>query len=195
MEQAALKVAWVDFVESMAQWTHFVTVTCRPPTEREWVRGYNQRGASYLWKVWGRVVGRQTGEPVWFAVEELHSSGASHLHGLLQCDGAAKEIEAACVEEAGWSRVRDYVARAGAESYVTKYVLKGAREVRWSDGLGKLQTEAKAGRKIRGISSAWRPNGEGDQTGRLERRGDERGVRRSDFRAWGRPGGQGGASW
>jgi len=134
--------AMAAWIQDVAHWEVFATVTFRPPDGQA---GYTQRGHAYCWRQGDLLLSWLRGvSPDWslksFLVEERHESGVPHLHGLvgrargclpLQWD-KVKEIESRMSERVGWTSLRAYDSercgpegKTGCVAYVSKYVCKG----------------------------------------------------------------------
>lgn len=133
--QTTAQLAWAAWLERLARWETFYTLTSRAPSEGEGV-AYTRRGWKWLKARHDEWVERWKFD--YFVVLELHETGVPHLHGLARMrrdpkgqdpdEANLKRFREAAKLDAdlniGWSKVDRYDRERGAARYVTKYVTK-----------------------------------------------------------------------
>lgn len=132
-----------EWVAGLTDWTHFVTLTHRPPDRYE--PGFRRDGSPVMLDTGVRIVGAKRhrravrewffedvrtrdGRAQWWSEMELHESGASHEHGLLRVSETAPvlSIRQSWWDRAGYATIEPIEAAGRAAVYVAKYTGKAA---------------------------------------------------------------------
>lgn len=144
--EAGLAVAALDeygrWIGGLAPWTHFVTLTHRPPEDdrsRTWRRIGVARHRRMVREWFYEDVRPLDRSARWWSEMEFHDSGQPHEHGMLAVAETAPvlSMRQAWWERAGFAKWRDVDDAAGAAAYVSKYAQKAtSREpLIWGFGL------------------------------------------------------------
>lgn len=135
--------AYGTFVASLADWSYFVTLTHDP---RRLGKGHTIVGRQRHRRVMSRWlfddVRRMDPTARWYSEMELHKSGQSHEHGLLEVASTAPvlSMRQAWFDRAGYAVVRSIgqadVAAYAEACYVAKYAGKWAAVEPFIAGFG-----------------------------------------------------------
>lgn len=141
---AALE-AYGSFIASLAPWSHFVTLTHRPPDDERSVAWHRVGVAHHrrMVREWFHDdVRRYDPDASWWSEMEFHLTGQPHEHGMLYVDALAPTLS---MRQAWWDRsgfakwlTIDHRGAISPAAYVSKYSQKStSREpMVWGLGLG-----------------------------------------------------------
>lgn len=127
-EKQELKQAWGQFLDELAPWEFFLTMTFRDPKDVDatWTRP----GFSYANKSFRQLIHwlqPPLGEVQYAKVMELQRwRGAPHIHALLAgcADLSLPATSAYLWRNCGFNRILPYDRQLGASYYIAKYITK-----------------------------------------------------------------------
>jgi len=135
-----LKEAWGTWLDSLAPWEWFITITFRDPSD---VSGaWTRPGWSYAkraWREFAAFARPPIGQLSYVRCFEVQSGRmVPHIHALV---GASNESRWAAWSDWLWTRygmcrILPFNRNLGAQYYVTKYVSKALSDIEWSPNLG-----------------------------------------------------------
>jgi len=120
-----LVAEWSRFVESLADWTLFVTLTSK--------KGWYENEARRVWRRFLLAICSWTGEElipesVWVTETNRFRDGA-HIHGLVACPvisvAGIRWLRAYARHYFGLNRIAAYESSRGGAGYIVKYMVKG----------------------------------------------------------------------
>jgi hypothetical protein len=129
--QAEIKKAWGVWLDNLAEWVWWVTLTFRDPSEKDQRRGWTKIGTDYAKRAWNsfiKALEGSTEEKVgWCCGTEYQRwRGVPHYHALINGVGGLRRLDWMdwWYNRYGIARILPYDKTKGAGRYISKYVVK-----------------------------------------------------------------------
>jgi len=129
--QAEIKKAWGAWLDNLASWDWWVTLTFRDPSEADQKRGWTKIGTHYAkraWETFIKALEGSTEEKIGWAsgTEYQRWRGVPHYHALINGVGGLRRLDWMdwWYNRYGIARILPYDKTKGAGRYISKYVVK-----------------------------------------------------------------------
>ncbi len=144
-DEYEIKQAWGEWIEGLAEWRIFVTLTMR-----DRLRGDGEKyspgilAARRMWAHYSQWLRKFTSDVEWVTVYELQRGReVFHTHSLVGgpfergIEKAIAESRKVAWDMWGFNRIEEYKKGVGATGYLGRYLVKAGGDVDYSPGLGR----------------------------------------------------------
>ncbi len=148
MSQSELVREWGAWIDSLAKWDWFITLTFKPTVADTWSTASSSSHAHLAWLTLIDWLTRPSQPVRWIrALEPQKQRGVPHVHGLVAVPWGVtfSWLSRLLYESYGSNRWLKYDPSRGAAAYISKYVVKELGDITWSDNLGVRTNVLEAG--------------------------------------------------